>query len=454
MLQMENNQFFYSALLKQHTPMIHFQQDQKGATLRASEVKPKLDRFLIENVYQGDKENYKGYLIGGKKARSEALDYQLRILVQKRGSNKSIGKREKEYPMFFGNMGDEYLKNPKGIVKDQVLLLQILCYHSQLLKDIKEHLGSFLVRTNFGMRQSKGYGSFFFQDSDENSYQPSSINLKSFTVEGANWKKAFEKIERFYKVLRSGINEKNRPSDKESIDGKLYVKKHDTVCYCKPVIFLYAKEIMKKQWDKKTIKQAFFDKDYVKVKGKQERFELGLKKQMEVRKEQGTREDPLFYELKDQEGRYYLIRDLLGLSSSQSWMSYGTTITKDHSKKNGGKWKKVSKKDPDFIARFKSPITLKVFEEKEEDGIKTYRVYLIPSDFPDELAGEPFMVKASGDKTKKPLVLYFPDNFSVNHFLEFLSDKEKVNIDSLFLKKDNEIYPEIKSIFEQIQSND
>jgi len=29
--------------LKQHTPIIHFQHDQDGATLRATEVKPKLD---------------------------------------------------------------------------------------------------------------------------------------------------------------------------------------------------------------------------------------------------------------------------------------------------------------------------------------------------------------------------------------------------------------------------
>jgi len=37
--------------LKQHTPMIHFQADQSGATLRATELKPKLDRFLIERVF-------------------------------------------------------------------------------------------------------------------------------------------------------------------------------------------------------------------------------------------------------------------------------------------------------------------------------------------------------------------------------------------------------------------
>ena len=34
--------------LKQHTPLIHFQHSQEGATLRASEVKPKLDKYIIK----------------------------------------------------------------------------------------------------------------------------------------------------------------------------------------------------------------------------------------------------------------------------------------------------------------------------------------------------------------------------------------------------------------------
>ena len=34
--------------LKQHTPIIHFQHNQHGATLRASELKPKLDKFLMK----------------------------------------------------------------------------------------------------------------------------------------------------------------------------------------------------------------------------------------------------------------------------------------------------------------------------------------------------------------------------------------------------------------------
>lgn len=36
--------------LKQHTPLIHFQHSQQGATLRASEVKPKLDRFILAKL--------------------------------------------------------------------------------------------------------------------------------------------------------------------------------------------------------------------------------------------------------------------------------------------------------------------------------------------------------------------------------------------------------------------
>jgi hypothetical protein len=36
--------------LQQHTPLIHFQHDQAGATLRATEVKPKLDQFIIEKL--------------------------------------------------------------------------------------------------------------------------------------------------------------------------------------------------------------------------------------------------------------------------------------------------------------------------------------------------------------------------------------------------------------------
>jgi hypothetical protein len=70
--------------LKQHTPLIHFQHSQKGATLRATEVKPKLDRFVLTALGNGNYEagieeaKNKGWLIG-KKCEHPALNYKIRI---------------------------------------------------------------------------------------------------------------------------------------------------------------------------------------------------------------------------------------------------------------------------------------------------------------------------------------------------------------------------------------
>ncbi|HIC77953.1 MAG TPA: hypothetical protein EYP02_02105, partial [Sulfurovum sp.] len=80
--------------LKQHTPLIHFQSEQFGATLRATELKPKLDRFLLEHVKGIPfKENTNGH---------RSLDYKVKVEVDKSKST-PIDKRD---PLFFGNMGD------------------------------------------------------------------------------------------------------------------------------------------------------------------------------------------------------------------------------------------------------------------------------------------------------------------------------------------------------------
>ena len=69
--------------LKQHTPLIHFHHDQEGATLRASEVKPKLDKFILMRLGHGsypagiDEAQRNGWLIG--KGDHPALDYKMRI---------------------------------------------------------------------------------------------------------------------------------------------------------------------------------------------------------------------------------------------------------------------------------------------------------------------------------------------------------------------------------------
>ncbi|MBK9152255.1 MAG: hypothetical protein IPM26_15270 [Saprospiraceae bacterium] len=45
---MTKNPFQITFALRQHTPIIHFQHEQEGATLRATELKPKLDLFIIK----------------------------------------------------------------------------------------------------------------------------------------------------------------------------------------------------------------------------------------------------------------------------------------------------------------------------------------------------------------------------------------------------------------------
>ena len=47
---MNQSAFSLNYTLKAQSPMIHFQAQQQGATLRATEVKPKLDKFIIQKL--------------------------------------------------------------------------------------------------------------------------------------------------------------------------------------------------------------------------------------------------------------------------------------------------------------------------------------------------------------------------------------------------------------------
>ena len=99
--------------LKQHTPLIHFQHDQEGATLRASEVKPKLDRFILTRLGGGevnfghkddseDKKNenkektekYKQQIQEIKQQNPAKKDYEIGILYAK-GQGWLVGKGDK-----------------------------------------------------------------------------------------------------------------------------------------------------------------------------------------------------------------------------------------------------------------------------------------------------------------------------------------------------------------------
>ena len=219
--------------LKQHTPLIHFQHDQDGATLRASEVKPKLDKYILsklteEELTQGKHDGW----IKSKNGRTW-LDYKMRFsdnpknvitfetnekreykkgneekdkkngwriqrvyygeisnkpegkvrLVINEKGNSFYGKWRKAdskilydlnpYPCFFANMGcdindsQEYRKVSFAKEPFEMIILtkypQLLAFLDDLKRNI---LSSFFMNTNFGTRQSKGFGSFYLDESD------------------------------------------------------------------------------------------------------------------------------------------------------------------------------------------------------------------------------------------------------------------------------------------------
>lgn len=64
--------------LEQHTPLLHFQHLQQGATLRASAVKPMLDRWLVGKVWNDDFNACKTCLVGYKPTELEKLEEKFR----------------------------------------------------------------------------------------------------------------------------------------------------------------------------------------------------------------------------------------------------------------------------------------------------------------------------------------------------------------------------------------
>ena len=274
--------------LKQHTPIIHFQSEQRGATLRATELKPKLDRFLLKtDPGLPHKDHANG---------ASSLDYKVKI-ISTLTTTDDIDKKD---PLFFGNMGDG---EKKRFVMAKKVVIRFSSFDAIILGAIKAYFEAFIAQTNFGTRQSKGFGSFYV---DNKPFKPELIPFKTYSFTSNSWKKD---IKLFYSFLRAGIN----TADFGGI-------------YAKAVIFSYAKS-QSITWDKKAIKETYL--------GSQ------LKEQQDKYPEADS---CVTYKSDDKR----LVRDLFGLSSEQSWKSYNATITKEN-------------KD---IDRFKSPITFKVVDKK------------------------------------------------------------------------------------------
>lgn len=144
--------------LKQQTPMIHFQSKEPGACLRATEVKPKLDRFIREN----EKNIPDGWFIElreseRKKKGCYALNYKMRFRA--RGNCDEGCRRGRINRSYFGNQGENSQKKEQVLYKEGIELT-ILCFIPGLMIALQKYLEAFFVLHNFGTRQNKGFGSF------------------------------------------------------------------------------------------------------------------------------------------------------------------------------------------------------------------------------------------------------------------------------------------------------
>ncbi len=194
--------------LKAHTPILHFQYNQSGATLRATEVKPKFDSFICSYFKGKIKPDW--YV----KKDVSALKYMMHFeaLGEQEIINPPGDSRKKEYDIFYGNMGEDN-SNKKQLIKGDVKMT-VVCVIPELMRFIDEVVAQFFAVTNFGTMQNKGFGSYVVEEK-KSWYTPVNISnaLKDATGSRTCYyytpsyrDTIFKTIKVIYGMMKSGVN--------------------------------------------------------------------------------------------------------------------------------------------------------------------------------------------------------------------------------------------------------
>ncbi len=400
--------------LRQHTPMLHFQGSQDYATLRASEVKPRLDRYIASHEFGDDFATCKEYLAGYDHARPDALhekfqegyralNYKMRIQASDIDMIDKPHPRTKEQdtnaPMYFGYMGD---RDDKSLAKASgiIMTIQIPDRCQDLADIILRHIGTMFANTNFATRKTKGYGSFTVIGPEEATSQIRRPKLY-FESTKEKYSDVLTEIEWIHKTLRSGIN--------DCFGKNLYFKS---------LMFAYAKS-KGQQWDKRSIKQNFLDQETLRK---------------ESNKHDGA--DTVSY---CTEPPHYDWRDCLGLSASENWMSYKMNLTKTSTAAD----------------RLASPILFKPVRYTE-----CWRVYIVYEELPEAFKSGKVRIGARRNNRNMNLELGIYPEFSIQDYIDFVfkadaSGEFAVDIADLFSNttandgKKNRIL----EIFEELRNN-
>ena len=419
--------------LKQHTPLIHFQYEQEGATLRASEVKPKLDKYILTQLGDGDYEKGRaeakanGWLVG--KGDHPALDFKVsiesskRVMELKRQNGFKMNPKTKEYildnygnkipkyevmPLFFGNTKTNEPK--KMVMADEAITIKFFSFHNKLLNSISENINFFFFYNNFGTRQSKGFGSFYPLKADlpdihnKNEYHIFNVDAKTQRDEWGVFYTLFQYIDLFYKTLRSGINQNGS--------------------YFKSMMYHYAKE-KEEYWDKRAIRSHFeLFTATINKNGREVKEEIFGNISEMKKNDLGERSD---FRNDTDKGNSMMLsttarlyRDMLGLSSTQDWMKYGATINKTI----------------EGVDRYKSPLLIKpLYDEK----VNKYRVYIIPQETDNDIKDKEVTIsveyKSKNNRNPEILrkrrlrnlssgILSTPSVFSISDYLNYVFNGE------------------------------
>lgn len=433
------NKFTKHFSLTQHTPMIHFQADQRGATLRATDLKPKIDRYIWESVKRSHQELYEKYKDfihsdyipkpGGDKKTASAYrihisgkpkSYYVPTTYVKGRDRDRLENGVNNYFKLPGQRiklldGSPYFANTDKLSKEkwsevrlavmyENIVVEIFSPHKGLSEFIGEVLPYVLFRNNFGTRSSKGFGHFTVEGSSSLLKEKTSYFF-SLKVDDRNelqsFKKLFERIDTIYKTLRSGIN--------LPIPGNEF--------YFKSLLFKYFHQ-QDIQWDKKSVKEYFYQGDLERQK----------------RNQPQQQENPVHFESRDK----YLVRDLLGLATSQDWLKpYQDNISK------------ASSPDKKLIERFASPIWFKPVRSKDK---RYFDVFIGADSLPTQIFDQTFDIN-SKKSNKDSLQLNTPPSFDIHDYLEYAF--EKVDIDEHVANRfhDHRKYGDIERMYDSIRKN-
>ena len=414
----------------QDTPMWHFQGAFDDCCLRATEVKPKLDRFLLAKLDKGEL-SVNGCALTSRddvpstwwaNEDKTAFNYKMRISAQSRSIIESqvpdldrrTGQQKTDrngkpvfrnlYPIYFARVGADETGDME-LVKMSGIRVELIVSDDRLAECIEPIIPAFFASHSFGARQDKGFGCF--RVSGAGSTGKLSGASYYFIVPACNnsedkYQSLFQHINYFHKVIRSGVNERG--------------------CYVKSMMYHYAKD-KGDDWDKPVIRTAFNFKNvlYRFICGNVHIDELYDMDRRKVTNRDGSIK-PVRNSLSDEYernhelmGKKNLYRDALGLSTSQDWISYGNKVkTSLHGNENEE-------------VRFKSPVDYRPVPTTDGGFI----VYIIIHELPDELRQARFDI--SCDKSRTRLEgMKISDAISISDYFEFIYDNTwRVELDEV-----------------------